>query len=219
MHPEGVLLITTFSVAIGILMVRQRGVKLRLPIATLAITLVTLVVGVLVLNDAVLLMYLGRDYGAIVSGEWWHFVTGMFAQDPSWFPIFFNLIALIVIGSLFENLFGWGMLLVTFFAAGVGSEVAAFLLNQPAGFTGNSVANSGLAGMLAIVALTVPGPARALGILSIAAALFLYGRSLFIFAFPDIHPIGYLFGAVIGVVYVLVSWAKTRANREPSVAT
>jgi membrane associated rhomboid family serine protease len=221
MHPEGVLLITAISVAIGILILRHRGQKLRLPIATLALALLTFVVGLLVLADQTLPVVLGRDFGAIALGEWWHFVTAMFAQDPSWFPILFNVIALLVIGTLFESAFGWWMLLLTFFGAGLVSEVAGYLLNQPAGFTGNSVANSGLAGMLAVVALTLPLPARALGILSILAAVALYARGLFIFAFPDLHPIGYFAGALIGLVYVVVGWARTRAgrNREPSVAT
>ena len=221
MHPEGVLLITAFSVAIGILVLRERGQKLRLPIATIVLALVAFVVGLLVLNDNSLPVILGRDFGAIALGEWWHFVTAMFAQDPDWFPILFNVLALLAIGTLFESAFGWWMLLVTFFGAGLVSEVAGYLLNQPAGFTGNSIANSGLAGMLAVVALTLPLPARALGILSILAAAALYARGLFIFAFPDLHPIGYFTGALIGLIYVLVVWAKTRAsrNREPSVAT
>jgi len=212
MHPEGVLLIATVSVAIGIVIVRRRGEKLRLPIATLALALVTLVVGVLVVFDPVLLLVISRDYGAIIAGEWWRLVTSIFAQDPSWFPVVFNVIALVVIGSLFESAFGWRMLLVTFFAAGIVSEVVGWLA-VPAGYAGNSVANNGLAGMLAVVALTLPAPARALGVISLAAALFLYARGLFVFAFPDLHGIGYFVGAAIGVAYVVVRWVKARPRK------
>jgi membrane associated rhomboid family serine protease len=217
MHPEGVLLIATVSVVIGIVIVQRRGEKLRLPIATLALAFVTLVTGVLVLIDPTMVLVLGRDYGAIMWGEWWRFATSIFAQEPTWFPIAFNLIALVVIGGLFESAFGWRMLLVTFFAAGLFAEVVGFLA-VPSGYTGNSIANNGLAGMLAVVALTLPLPARALGVLSIAAAVFLYARGLFVYAFADLHAYGYFVGVAIGVVYLVVRWARARPSGSPTAS-
>ncbi len=217
MHPEGVLLISIVSVVIGIVIVRRGDEKLRVPVATLALALVTLITGVLVLIDPTLVLVLGRDFGAITSGEWWRFATSIFAQDPFWFSVVFNLIALVVIGSLFESAFGWRMLLVTFLAAGLASEVIGFLA-VPTGYTGNSVANNGLAGMLAVVALTLPLPARALGVLSIAAAVFLYARGLFVYAFADLHAYGYFVGVAIGVGYVVIRWAKARKRARPSTS-
>ena len=217
MNAEGLILIASVSVGIGILLARKAGEKLRLPVATLAIALVTLVVGVLVLFDPVLLAALRRTDG-FFAGEWWRIITPLFAQDGGWFGLVFNLVTLVVVGALFESAFGWRMLLVTYFAAGLLSEVAAYTVLPGQGFAGNSVANFGLAGMLAVVALTLEVPARALGVISLAGGVFLLAHGLFIFDPPDLHAVGYFTGAAIGLIYLFVRRARTRPRPEPAPA-
>ncbi len=199
------------SAMIGVLLIRARSQQFRVPWVTLAIALVTLVVGVLALFDPVLLAAISRDREALLAGEWWRIITPLFGQDGGGFGLTFNLVALLAFGTFVELAFGWRMLLVTYFAAGLVSEVAAYTLLPGQGFAGNSVANFGLVGLLAVVAATQAFPLRLLGgLVLLGGLLLLIGGNL--------HGVGFAVGGLVGLVYVLVAWAKTRPRRPASSA-
>ncbi len=197
------------SATTGVLVMRARGKGFRIPWVTLGIALVTMVVGVLALFDPVLLAAIARDRDALLAGEWWRIVTPLFGQDGGGFGLIFNLAALLAFGTFVEVIFGWRMLLVTYYAAGLVSEVAAYTLVPGQGFAGNSVATVGLVGLLAVVAAWEPFPLRIFG-----GFVLLGGLVLLILR--DLHGVGFAVGALVGLVYSLVGWAKTRPRRPAS---
>lgn len=212
MDTTAFIVIVVTSAAIGIQLLRQRGDRLRPPLVTIGIAIVTFVVSVLAEFDPTLLAALARDRDALLAGEWWRMITPLFAQDGGWAGLIFNLVALLVLGSATELLLGRRMLLGTYFGAGLVSEVAAYTILQGQGFAGNSVANFGLAGLLAVVgvASSAAGP-RLFGLVSLVA-----GALLLVFA--NLHGVGYAVGAVIGAIYVLVPRLKERARMSASRA-
>jgi rhomboid protease GluP len=197
------------SATIGVLVMRARGKQFRIPWVTLAIALVTMVVGVLALFDPALLAAISRDRDALLAGEWWRIITPLFGQDSGGFGLIFNLAALLAFGTFIEVTFGWRMLLVTYFAAGLVSEAAAYTVLPDQGFAGNSVATVGLVGLLAVAAAAQPFPLRLFG-----GFVLLGGLALLIGG--DLHGVGFAVGALVGVIYVLVGWAKTRPRRPAS---
>ncbi len=199
------------SATIGVLVMRARGKQFRIPWVTLGIALVTMVVGVLALFDTVLLAAIARDRDALLAGEWWRIITPLFGQDGGGFGLIFNLAALLAFGTFVESIFGWRMLLVAYFSAGLVSEVAAYTLLPGQGFAGNSVATVGLVGLLAAVAAWEPFPLRIFG------GFVLLG-GLVLLVLRDLHGVGFAVGALVGLVYSLVGWAKTRPRRPASRA-
>lgn len=211
MEPELLAAIVTASVFAGGLVLRQRGKKLRFPWLTVVIALVTLVFSVLGELDRDILDLLRRDgYGLTQQGEWWRIVSPLVVQDGGWPGLIFNLLTLVVLGTLVESIFGARLLAVAYLAAGLISEVFAYTLLQNQGFAGNSVANMGLAGLIGIVAVTTPAtPARIAGGLSVLAGAWLVFTG-------NLHGVGYAVGVLVGLTVVLVLWAKERATRSAS---
>jgi membrane associated rhomboid family serine protease len=207
------ILIVIASASAGVAVMRARGQQLRWPFVTIAIAVVTFVVSVLAEFDPHLLASLGRDRDALLAGEWWRAVTPLFAQDGGWPGLIFNMVALLAIGSLCEIALGWRMLLVTYFASGLVSEAVAYTLLPGQGFAGNSVANFGVGALLAVVSMSVRAQlqARVLAVASFAAGAFLLVTS-------NLHGVGYLVGALIGVAYVLAGRAKDRPRISASKA-
>jgi rhomboid protease GluP len=193
------------SATVGFRLMQQKGERFRWPFATLGIAAVTLVVSVLAEFDPVLLAGLGRDRDALLAGEWWRMVTPLFAQDGGWPGLIFNLVSLLVLGTAVELTFGRGMLLAVYFAAGLVSEVAAYTVLQGQGFAGNSVANFGLAGFVAVIGVFTGSMPRLFGVLSLIGGMVLVVTA-------NLHGVGYLVGALIGVAYGL----KTRPRRSVS---
>ena len=191
------------TIAAGMLVMRVRGKQWRIPWVTLAIALVTFVVGVLALFDPALLAAIGRDRDALAAGEWWRIITPLFGQDGGWFGLVFNLVALLVLGAIVELVIGWRMLLVTYFVSGFVSEVVAYTLLPDQGFAGNSVANFGLAGLIAVVAVARPFPIKLFGVFPL-----LFGVILLVA--QNLHGVGIAVGALVGAVYVLVVWVRGR---------
>ena len=190
MEPELLAAIVTASVFAGGLVLRQRGKKLRFPWLTVVIALVTLVFSVLGEFDRDILDLLRRDgFGLTQQGEWWRIVSPLVVQDGGWPGLIFNLLTLVVLGTLVESIFGARLLAVAYLAAGLISEVAAYTLLQNQGFAGNSVANMGLAGLIGIVAVTGAGamPARIVGGLSLLAGAWLVFTG-------NLHGVGYVGG-------------------------
>lgn len=211
MEPELLAAIVTASVFAGGLLLRQRGKKLRFPWLTVLIALVTLVFSVLGEFDRDILDLLRRDgFGLTQQGEWWRIVSPLVVQDGGWPGLIFNLLTLVVLGTLVESIFGARLLAVAYLAAGLISEVFAYTLLQNQGFAGNSVANMGLAGLLGIVAVTsVEMPAKIIGGLSLLAGAWLVFTG-------NLHGVGYAVGVLVGLAVLLAALAKDRARSSAS---
>lgn len=182
--------------------------KLRVPWVTLAIFALTLGVGAFAVFDDAILDAIRRDPDRLQSGEWWRLITPLVGQDGGLSGLIFNLVILLAVGAVVENLFGWKLLLVTYLAAGILSEVAAYTIMPNQGFAGNSVANFGLIGLVCAFGVMSSNAARltgALGLLGGVVLLLLW----------DLHGIGFAVGALIGVGIGVVRWARDRASRHP----
>ena len=182
--------------------------KLRVPWVTLAIFALTLGVGAFAVFDDAILDAIRRDPDRLQSGEWWRLITPLVGQDGGLSGLIFNLVILLAVGAVVENLFGWKLLLVTYLAAGILSEVAAYTIMPNQGFAGNSVANFGLIGLVCAFGVMSSNAARltgALGLLGGVVLLLLW----------DLHGIGIAVGALIGVGIGVVRWARDRARRHP----
>ena len=182
--------------------------KLRVPWVTLAIFALTLGVGAFAVFDDAILDAIRRDPDRLQSGEWWRLITPLVGQDGGLSGLIFNLVILLAVGAVVENLFGWKLLLVTYLAAGILSEVAAYTIMPNQGFAGNSVANFGLIGLVCAFGVMSSNAARltgALGLLGGVVLLLLW----------DLHGIGIAVGALIGVGIGVVRWARDRASRHP----
>ncbi|MCU1416413.1 MAG: hypothetical protein JWP32_587 [Schumannella sp.] len=199
------LLIVIASATAGSAVMRARGQSLRWPLMTIGIAVVTLVLSVLALFDEGMLASLGRNRDALLAGEWWRIVTPLFAQDGGWPGLIFNIVALLVLGGFIEIALGGWMLVVTYFVSGLLTEVVAYTLLPGQGFAGNSIANFGVAGALAVIGVGATSDlrVRVLAIVSLAAGAFLLVTL-------NLHGAGYAIGALIGVGYVLLTRSKDR---------
>lgn len=165
-------------------------------------------VGAFAVFDDAILDVIRRDPDRLQSGEWWRLFTPLVGQDGGLSGLIFNLVILLAVGAVVENLFGWKLLLVTYGAAGILSEVAAYTIMPNQGFAGNSVANFGLIGLVCAFGVMSTNAARltgALGLLGGVVLLVLW----------DLHGIGFAVGALIGLGIGVVRWARDRARRHP----
>lgn len=188
--------LVTGSAAGGALALKVRSQKLRLPLATLAVVLVTFVLSALGNGSQSFRDALGRDSQQLVDGEWWRIVTPLFVQDGGWPGTIFNIFSLLALGSIVESTFGRRTLLAVYFSAGLVSEVFAYTLLQGQGFAGNSVAVMGLAGLVAITLLrsrALPVPARANGTLAAAAGALLVSTA-------NLHGVGFAVGVAAALI-------------------
>lgn len=193
---EGILL---WLVVIGAAMgggpvLRARGARFRLPVATLSIAAITLAVSVWGNLDAGVLDALRRYGDRLTDGEWWRLVTPLVVQDGGWVGTVFNVVTLLVHGTFVESLYGWRVLIADYLVAGLVSEVFAYTLLQDQGFAGNSVAVMGLAGLLVVPYLTTPRRGT-----RIAGAIGLVGGIALIVT-ANLHGVGFAVGAVAGIV-------------------
>lgn len=173
---------------------RASATRLRLPVATFAIAVITLGFSTWANLDPEVLDALRRYRDRLTDGEWWRLITPLVVQDGGWVGTIFNIATLLVLGALVESLFGWRTLLGVYLTAGLVSEVVAYTLIQDQGFAGNSVAVMGLAGLLAVTWLHTPvRAARIAGAIGLAA-----GIALVVTA--NLHGAGFMVGAVGCVV-------------------
>ncbi|MEO8095309.1 MAG: rhomboid family intramembrane serine protease [Pseudolysinimonas sp.] len=189
----------TVSVVAAVLLVQATGRKLRWPFVTIALALVTMVVGAITIYDDSVLDVVKRDGIRLVEGQWWRLFTPLVGQDGGLWGLLFDLAMLVAVGTAVENLFGRWMLLGVYVASGLVSEVAAYTLLPGQGFAGNSVANFGLAGLLVVTAAFSPIPARVVGLIGLGAGLILDVTL-------NLHGVGFTVGALVG----LVVWAVKR---------
>jgi membrane associated rhomboid family serine protease len=143
----------------------------------------------------VMLLAFERDASRIAAGEWWRLMTALFAQNGGVAGTVFNLVSLLLVGTVAERIWGGRRWLVIFFAGGVMSEVVAMRW-QPIG-AGNSVANFSLAAAVSVLCL-VRRPATAM---VVAGALALAAGAVLLLM-RDIHGAATSFGAIIGLVLI-----------------
>jgi membrane associated rhomboid family serine protease len=127
----------------------------RKPVLTAAVAVVTAVALVAQLVHPALLDQFRRDGAAIDAGEWWRLVTGMFFQDGKLLGGLFNLVALVVAGTLAERYFGRTRWFVLYFGCGLFGQFLSYVWLQPVG-AGNSMCVAGLIGALALALLQAP---------------------------------------------------------------
>lgn len=207
---DGVLpFILVLTIFVVVLLMQGRTEKLRWPIATTVIWVITLVVGVFAVFDQNLLDAIGRNGDRLASGEWWRIISPLIGQDGGLVGLLFNLLTLAFVGTVVENLFGRRMLVGVYLAAGLIGEIAAYTVLPPQGFAGNSVANFGLVGLLFVVGVTKQMPAWVIAAIGLfLGVVMLVGLS--------IHGVGFAVGALIGAGYVLLPRLKARARMSAS---
>lgn len=155
--------------------------------ATLAVVVtVPSVVGLLVPE---VLHALERDASRIADGQVWRLLTALVQQDGGLFGLVGNVVALLVVGSVAELLLSGGRTALVFVGVGVLAQLPA-LVWQPVG-AGNSVANFGLAGAVALLVLL---DLRRPGAVTVAAALTLLA-GVGLTAVADVHGPAVLLGA------------------------
>jgi membrane associated rhomboid family serine protease len=193
---EGILLWLVILAAAmgGAPALQARGRTLRIPVATVTIAAITLAMSVWANLDADVLSALRRDRDRLIDGEWWRIVTPLAVQDGGWVGTIFNIVTLLVLGTIVESLFGWRALIGVYLAAGLFSEAIAYTLLRDQGFAGNSVAVMGLAGLLAVTYLrTARREMRIAGAIGgLAGAILIVTANL--------HGAGFAVGAIAGVI-------------------
>lgn len=201
----------TAAVAGGVQFLRGTGRRLAFPGMTLVLAAVTAVVSILGNLNPDILAALGRDRDALLAGQWWRLITPLFVQDGGWAGTVFNLVALLIIGSFAESLYGRGVLVGVYFAAGLVSEVAAYTILQHQGFAGNSVADLGLTA-LCLTTYVVGSVAlpRVLGVVGLLA-----GAALIVTA--NLHGVGFAVGAAAALVLAIREHGRQPATAIPSV--
>lgn len=133
-----------------------------------------------------------RDYERFLYGEWWRLISPLFVQDGGIIGTVFNLMSLVLVGSVAERIWHGRSMLIIFFLGGIVGEIAGFAW-QPIG-AGNSIGNFSLAASIAIVSLSrmSPRPAQFLSILALSAD----GILLWL---HDIHGAAALAGAILAL--------------------
>ncbi len=175
-----------------------------LPVATLLLTATIAVPSFLQSFSPAVLPLLRRDSGAIMNGDWWRVGTALLVQDGGITGSLINLVALLLVGSVSERLWGAARMLGIFVAGGVLSECVA-LAWQPIG-AGNSVGNFALAGSLASFCLIRPtvGGERLHSCVTL-------GIGVLLLTVRDIHGAAIGFGAVLGLALI------EHGRRSPSI--
>ncbi|WP_246097100.1 rhomboid family intramembrane serine protease [Streptomyces botrytidirepellens] len=126
----------------------------RTPVATLSVLIVTGAVTVWQFRDPQLLDQLRRDRDLLTSGEWWRAVTPLLVQDPPW-QAWATVPGIFVLGVNVEKFFGGLGMLTVYLGSGLAGEAFGYAL-QPHG-AGNSVADCGMIGALAVYLLSEAG--------------------------------------------------------------
>jgi len=167
----------------------------QVPFATLVLLLAISIPTALQFFFPSLLQMFERNYTRFLAGDWWRIVTPLFVQDGGVSGSIFNLVSLLLIGTVAEKIWGSQRWLLIFFAGGILSEIIAFVW-QPVG-AGNSVANFSLAASIAVVCLAL----RASGVVKVMAILAL-GAGMILLLLRDVHGPAMLFGALIALILI-----------------
>lgn len=156
---------------------------------TAALTAVVAVPSLLGLLVPGMLQVLQRDADRIADGQVWRLLTALLQQDGGVLGLIGNLVALLVVGSIAEQVLGGGRTAATFVGVGLLAQLPAMAW-QPVG-AGNSVANFGLAGAVALAVLLDaphPGAATAASVVTLLVGIGLTAQA-------DVHGPAILLGA------------------------
>lgn len=190
----------------GVFHLRARSPAFRLPRVTLLLTLIVATSAATQLVSSLYLPLLQRDYLRFLDGDWWRLFTPLFVQDGRVNGAIFNLVTLLIIGTIAEQLWSGKQILVLFFIGGVAGEVVGFAW-QPTG-AGNSVANFSLAASIAVACLTRRPQKPAL-----FAALLAMGTDAVLVALNDIHGAAAFAGAVCALL--MSRWWRNKVLGRP----
>lgn len=187
-----IVLLVTAGMAGGGLLRSQPPRLPRPPFATMAALVLTAVPSLVQLTVTPgLYETLRRDRAAIGDGELWRLLTSFAVQDSGWPGLIFNVIALAVIGTLAERLWGTARWLVLAVTVQVLGNLWGLVV-QPVG-AGTSLVNYGLAASLAAASVVLGTGPR----LRVPAAVSLLA-ALLLLALTDIHGGAALLGALAG---------------------
>ncbi|MCC6314510.1 MAG: rhomboid family intramembrane serine protease [Thermomicrobiales bacterium] len=203
------LTIVAAASAGGLTLVGRAGGRpdLRPPPIVLVVLALTAVPSLLQLRYPAVLTTLQRDSAALARGEWWRLATPLVVQDGGIAGTIFNLVALLIVGTLGARVLGSRPWLTLYLVVGVAAEVVAYAwIHQ--GSAGNSVANFGVAAGLALMALRMrQKPAVAAGVATLlgGAALLLLG---------DLHGAAFAIGLPIAFFVARRTNAGSDAERD-----
>jgi membrane associated rhomboid family serine protease len=178
----------------------------QVPYATLALTIAIAIPTTLQFFFPSVLQEFERDYIKFLAGDWWRIITPLFVQDGGVSGSIFNLVSLVLVGSVAERLWGSQRWLIIFFAGGILSQIVGFAW-QPIG-AGNSVANFCLAASIAVLCLAFNG-SRAVKLTAILALL----TAVILLFLKDIHGPAMLLGILIALI--LIRLDGDRFQRRP----
>ena len=178
----------------------------RIPYATFLLTLAIAIPTLLQFFFPAILQIFERDYARFLAGDWWRILTPLFVQDGGVSGSIFNVVSLVLVGSVAERFWGSQRWLIIFFAGGILSEIIGFAW-QPIG-AGNSVANFSLAASIAVLCLAFHGSGgiRVMAILALGAGMILL-------LIKDIHGAAMLLGVLIALILIWLD--GHRFNRWP----
>ncbi len=145
------------------------------------------------------LMLGARATDLILDGQWWRFLTPVFLHG-SMGHIFFNMYALLSLGTLLERHFGHGRFLLLYFLGAFAGNVFSFLLTE-----GYSVgASTAVFGLIAAEGIFFYQNRKLFGSQAKSAignAVFIVAINLFIGLSPGIDNWGHLGGLIGGAMF------------------
>ncbi|NOT05550.1 MAG: rhomboid family intramembrane serine protease [Anaerolineales bacterium] len=146
-------------------------------------------------------VYGARFNAAIRAGELWRFITPVFLHG-SVAHIFFNMYALLSIGSFLEKHFGHGRFLLLYFLAAFSGNVFSFLLTGENGYSvGASTAVFGLVAAEVIFFYQNRKLFGSQAKQAISNAVFIIAVNLFIGLSPGIDNWGHVGGLLGGAMF------------------
>jgi rhomboid protease GluP len=163
----------------------------RFPVLTLTVFAVTSITTAAMLVWPMIGTALQR-HPAMLSGEWWRFVTTWLVLTDGWIQIAVNSIGLLGFGIAVERQIGRLWWIVGYVVAGLAGEVAGIFW-QPVG-GGNSVAICGLIGLFSVWQIgrtEIPAIARYASLLWLAIGAWLTLKA-------DIHGPALVTGFAVG---------------------
>jgi rhomboid protease GluP len=167
----------------------------HLPVATLAILILTAIVTSLQFFYPEIINILSRDPNALLAGQWWRLISPIFINPEGWNQIIFNFYLLIFFGILVEKFYGSISWIIFYFAAGFTGEIAGYLWQPYSG--GSSVAIMGLIGAM-LVWIILNRKSAPIQILILGPAGLIFAAILTIF--QNIHGPPIIIGAFIALL-------------------
>jgi rhomboid protease GluP len=150
-------------------------------------------------GDDLPLMLGARVNNLIIQGQWWRFITPVFLHG-SVTHIFFNMYALLSLGTLLERHFGHGRFVLLYFLGAFAGNVFSFLLTD-----GYSVgASTAVFGLIAAEVIFFYQNRKLFGSQAkqaIGNAVFIIGVNLFIGLAPGIDNWGHVGGLLGGAIF------------------